>query len=134
MRQFHGITNSHSSLRFMSIKSVMPSSHLILCRTFSSCLHAFPALGSFLRSRLFVSGGQSIGASASGSVLPMSIQDSFPLGLTGLISLQTKGFSRVFSNTTVQKHQFFVLSFLYRPTLTSYMTTGKAIALPTKVK
>ena len=73
---------------------------------FSSCLQCFPASGSFLMSQLFTSGGQSIGASASASVLPMNIQDWFPLGWTGLI-LQTKGLSRVFSNTTVQKHQFF---------------------------
>ena len=74
---------------------------------FSSCLQSFPASGSFQVSQLFVSGGQSIGVSTSTSVLPMNIQDWFPLGLTGLISLQSKGFSRVFSNTTVQKHQFF---------------------------
>ena len=74
---------------------------------FSSCLQSFPASGSFLMSWLFASGGQSIGASASPSVLPMNIQDWFPLGLTDLISLQAEGLSRVFSNTTVQKHQFF---------------------------
>ena len=73
---------------------------------FSSCLQSFPASESFLMSRLFASGGQSIGASASASVLLMNIQDWFPLGLTALISLQSKGLSRVFSNTTVQKHQF----------------------------
>ena len=72
-----------------------------------SCLQSFPASGSFSMSQLFESGGQSIGASASASVLPMNIQDWFPLGLTGLISLQSKGLWRVFSNTTVQKHQFF---------------------------
>ena len=74
---------------------------------FSSCLQSFPASGSFPRSQFFASGSQSIGVSASESVLPMSIQDWFPLGWTGWISLQSKGFSRVFSNTTVQKHQFF---------------------------
>ena len=74
---------------------------------FSSCLHSFPAAGSFPMSQFFASGGQSIGVSASASVLPMNIQDWFPLGLTDWISLQSKGFSRVFSNTTVQKHQFF---------------------------
>ena len=74
---------------------------------FSSCLQSFPASGSFLVSQLFASGGQSIGASASASVLPMNIQGWFPLGLTGWISLFSKGLSRVFSNTTVQKHQFF---------------------------
>ena len=72
---------------------------------FSSHLHSFPASGSFLISQFFTSGGQGIGASAS--VLPMNIQDWFPLGLTSLISLQFKRLSRVFSNTTVQKHQFF---------------------------
>ena len=72
---------------------------------FSSCLLSFPPSGSFLMSQLFTSGGQTIGS--SGSVLPMNIQDWFPLGLTGLISLQSKGLSRVFSNTTVQKHHFF---------------------------
>ena len=74
---------------------------------FCSCPQFFPASGSFLISQLFVWGGQSIGASASASVLPMNIQDWFPLGLTDLIFLQFKGLSRVFSNTTVQKYQFF---------------------------
>ena len=74
---------------------------------FSSRLQSFPASGSFPISQFFASGGQSIWVSASASVLPMNIQDWFPLGLTGLISLQSKGLSRVFSNTTVQKHQFF---------------------------
>ena len=71
------------------------------------CLQPFPASGSFQMSWLFTSGGQSIGVSASASVFPMNIQDIFPLGLTGLISLQSNRLSRVFSNTTVQKHQFF---------------------------
>ena len=73
---------------------------------FSFCLQSFPASGSFLMSQFFVSGGQSIRVSVSASVLPINIQDWFPLGLTGLISLQSKGLSRVFSNTTVWKHQF----------------------------
>ena len=72
-----------------------------------SCLQSFPALWSFPLSQHISSGGQRIGISASTSVLPMNIQDWFPLGLTGLISLQTKGFSRVFPNTIVQKHHFF---------------------------
>ena len=72
-----------------------------------SCLQSSPASGSFSMSQLFESGGQSTGASASASVLPMNIQDWFPLGLTGLNSLQSRGLWRVFSNTTVQKHQFF---------------------------
>jgi len=74
---------------------------------FSSCLQSFPASGSCPMSQLFASGGESLGVSASASVLPMNIQDWFPLGLTGLISFLSKGLSRVFSNTTVQKHQFF---------------------------
>ena len=101
------ITNSWSLLKLMSITLVMPSNRHILCCPFSSCLQYFPASGSFLMSQLFTSGGQSIEVSASTSVLPMNIQDWFPLGLTGLISLQSKGLSIVFSNTTVQKHQFF---------------------------
>ena len=75
--------------------------------SFSSHHQSFPASGSFPMSQFFVSGGQTIGASASASVLPMNIQDCFPLGLTGLIFLQFKGLSRVFSSTTVQKHLFF---------------------------
>ena len=74
---------------------------------FSSCLQSFPSSGSFPMSQFFISGGQSIGVSASHSVLPTNIQDWFPLGWTGWISLQSKGLSRVFSNNTVQKHQFF---------------------------
>ena len=74
---------------------------------FSSCLQSFPESGSFQMSQLFTSAGQSIGASASASVLPMNIQDWFPLRLTGLISLQSKGLSKVFSRTTIWKHQFF---------------------------
>ena len=104
---FLSITNSWSLLKLMSITSVMPSNHLMLCRPFSSCLQPFPASGSFPMSQFFASGGKSIGASASSSLLAMDTQDWFPLGLTGLISLQSKGLSRVFSNTTVQKHQLF---------------------------
>ena len=74
---------------------------------FSSCIQSFPASGSFTMSQFFTSGGQSIGVSTLASVFPMNIQDWFSLGLTGLISLQSKGLSKVFSNTTVQKHQFF---------------------------
>ena len=74
---------------------------------FSSCLHSLPASGSFPMSQFFASGGQSIRASASASVLLVNILGWFPLGLTGLISLESKGLSRVFSNATVQKHQFF---------------------------
>ena len=74
---------------------------------FSPCLQSFPASGSFQMREFFASGGQSIGVSASTSVLQMNTQDWLPLGWTGWISLQSKGLSRVFSNTTVQKHQFF---------------------------
>ena len=79
--------------------------YLILCHPFSFCLQSFPASGSFPVSWLFASGGQSIGSSAS--VPPMNIQSWFPLRLTGFISLQCKGLSRVFSGTTIWKHQFF---------------------------
>ena len=84
-------TVSQSLLKFMYIESVMPSNHLILCLTLSSCLQSFPASGSFPKSRLSVSGGQSIGASAWASTLPVNIQGWFPLRLTGLISLLSKG-------------------------------------------
>ena len=83
------------------------------------CPQSFPASGSFSISRLFTSSGQNIGASASVSVVPVNIQDWFPLGLTGWISLQSKRLSRVFSNTIVQKHKFLVLTFLYSLTLIS---------------
>ena len=86
---------------------------------FSSRLQSFPASGSVPMSQLFTSGGQSIGVSALASVLPMNIQDWFPLGWTGWISLHSKGLSRVFSNTTVQSTNSLALRFLYNPTLTS---------------
>ena len=101
------ITNSQRLLKLISIESVMPSNHLIFCRLLLLPLQLFPASGSFQMSQLFASGGQSIRVSASASILPMNIRDWFPLGWTGWISLQSKGLSRVFSNTTVQKHQFF---------------------------
>ena len=101
------ITNSQSFLRLMSIGLVMPSNYLILCRTFSSHLQSFLASGSFQMSQFFSSGGHSFAVSASASVFPVNIQDWFPLGWTGWISLQSKILSRVFSNTTVQNHQFF---------------------------
>ena len=87
--------------------------------SYSSCPQSFPASGSFPKSQLFTWGGQNIGASASASVLPMNIQHWFPLRSTGLISLQSKGLSRVFSNTTVRRHQFFSVSILYGPSFTS---------------
>ena len=101
------ITNSRSPPKPMSIESVMPSNHLILCCPLLLLPQSFPASESFPMSQLFPSGGQSIGVSASASVLPMNIQDWVPLGWTGWTSLQSKGLSRVFSNTTVQKYQFF---------------------------
>ena len=107
-------------LKLMSIELIMPSNHSILCRPF----HLLPWI--FLSNRVFF---QRVGflhqvvkvfkALASASVFPMNIQDWLPLGLTGLISLQSKGLSRVFSNTTVQKHQFFSAQLSYSPTLTS---------------
>ena len=101
------ITNSQSSLKLMSIESVMPSSHLILCRPFSSCPQSLPASESFPMSQLCAWGGQSTGVSASASFLPKKSQGWSPSEWAGWISLQSKGLSRVFSNTTVQKHQFF---------------------------
>ena len=86
---------------------------------FSSCLQSFPASGCFPRSQLFASVGQSIGASASASVLSMNIQDWFPWGWTGWISFKSKVLSRIFSITTVPKHKFLVLNFLYGQALTS---------------
>ena len=100
------ITDFQSLFKIMPIALVMWSNH-ILCRPISSCLQSFPASGSFPMNQFFVSGNQSIGVSASVSVLPMNIQGWFPSGWTGFISLQSKGLSRDFSKTTVQKHQFF---------------------------
>ena len=95
---------------------------------FSSCLQSLPASESFPMSQLFASGGQSIRVSASISVFPMNTQDWSPLGWTGWISLQSKGLSRVFSNTTVQKHHIQCSAF-FIVQLTSYMTTGKTTTL-----
>ena len=105
LQAFLSITNSQSLLKLMSIKSLMSSYHLILCHPLLLRLQSSPASGSFPMSQFLSSGGQSIGTSAS--AFPMNIQDWFPLGLTGLISLQSKRLSRVFPNSTVQKHQFF---------------------------
>ena len=93
------------------------------------CLQSFPPSGCFPINQFFASSGQNIGVSASASILPMNIQDWFPLGLTGLSSLQSKGLSRVFSNTTVQKHQFFGTQFFIVQLSHPYMTTGKTVAL-----
>ena len=117
-------------LKLKSIESVMPSNHLILCHPLLLLHSIFPSIRVFSVSQFFPSGGQSIGASASASVLPMNIQGWFPLGWTGWISLQSKGLSRVFSNTTVQKHQFFGTQLFFIVQLSHpYMTTGKTIAL-----
>ena len=103
------ITNSQSSLKLTRIELVMPSGHLISSSVipFSSCPQSLPASESFPMSQLFAWGGQIIRVSASAPVLPMNTQAWSPLGWTGWISLQSKGLTRVFSNTTVQKHQFF---------------------------
>ena len=108
-------TISLSLLKLKSIEFMMPSI-LFSVTPFSSCLQSFPTSGSFPMSQLFTSGDKSIGASVL--VLPMNIQGSFPLWLIGLISLLSKGLSRVFFSTTVWKHQFFVISLLSGPTLT----------------
>ena len=99
------ITSFWSLLKLMSVVLMMPSNHLILCHPLLLPPSIFPNIRSLTVSQFFASGGQSIGVSASISVLPMNSQDSFPLGWTGWISLQSKGLSRVFSNSTVQKHQ-----------------------------
>ena len=114
------LTISQSLLKFMSTESVMLSNHLILCLPLL-LPSIFPASGSFPMSQLPTSCDQSIGDSASASVLPMNIQGWFPLGLTGLLALQYKGLSRDFSSTTVWKHQFFVTqpSLWSKPLLTS---------------
>ena len=103
------ITNSLSLLKLMSIESITDGHPNILSSVvpFSSCLQSSPASGSFPMSLFFASGGQNIGVSASALVLPMNTQDWSPLEWTGWISLQSKGLSSVFFNTTVQKHQFF---------------------------
>ena len=122
-------TISWSLPKFMCIELVMSSNLLILCHPLLLLPSIFAGIRVFSNDWLFTSGGQNIGASASASVLPMNIQGWFPLGLTGLISLKSKGLSRIFSRTTVQKHQFFSA----QPSLWSnshpYMTTGKTIPL-----
>ena len=125
-------TISRSLLKLMSIELMMPSNHLILAVPFSSCFQSFPASGSFSMHQFYSPGGQSIGASASASVLPVNFQGWFPLGLTGLISLQSKGLSRVFSRNTVWKHQFFSAQPSLRSNSTLSMTTRKTITLSAK--
>ena len=113
------LTISQSLHKLMSIKLMMPSTISSSVVPFSSCLQSFPASGSFLMSWLFTSGGHSIGASASATVFPMNIQGSFPLGLTGLISLLSKGLSSIFSSTKFKSINSLVLSLFYGPTFTS---------------
>ena len=109
------ITNFQSSPKLTCIESVMPSSHLTSVVPFSSCPQSLPASGSFPMSQLFTWSGQSIGVSALVSIFPMNTQDWSPLEWTGWISLQPKRLSRVFSNSTVQKHQFFGAQLSSRP-------------------
>ena len=122
-------TISWSLLKLMSIESVMASNHLIFCHPLLLLPSIFPSMRVFLMSQLFTSDCQSIEASVSASIFPANIQDSFPLGLTGLISLQSKGLPRAFSNTTAQKYQFFSLQTFMVQLSHPYMTTGKTIAL-----
>ena len=117
---------SQRLLKFMSIECPTISCSASL---FSFCLQSFQASRYFPMNQFFTSGGQSIGASASASVLPMNIQGWFPVGLTGWISLLSKGLSRVFSNTTVQSINSLAFSLLYDLALQPYMTTGKTIGL-----
>ena len=113
------ITNSRSSLKLMSIQSVMPSIHLILCRPLLLLPPIPPSIRIFSNESTLHMRWTKYWSSASASVLPMNTQDWSPLGWTGWISLQSKGLSRVFYNTTVQKHHSSALSFLHSPTLTS---------------
>ena len=123
-------TNSQSLLKLMSLQSVMPSNHLILWRSLLLRPSIFPTIRVFLMSQFFASRNQIIGASASASVLPMNIQTWFPLGLIALISFPSKGISRVFYNTTIQKPQFFSAQLFFMVQLSyPYMTAGKTIAL-----
>ena len=112
------IINSRSLLKLISIGSVMPSNHLIFCRPLL-LLPSIPASGSFQMSQYFASDGQSIGVSASASILPVSIQDSFPLGLTGLISFSPRDSQESSTAPQFKSTNSLLLSFLYSPTLTS---------------
>ena len=114
---FLSFTDSWSLLKLMSIESVMPSNHLILCCPLLLLPSIFPSIRAM--SQFFASGGQSIGASASASVFLMNSEDWFPLGLTDLIFLQSKGLSRVFSNTKFKGISSLVLCLLHGPTLTT---------------
>ena len=113
----HTFTISWSLLKLMSIELVMPSNHLILCHPFSSCLQSFLASGSFLTSHLFQWGGQTIGASASASVLPMNTQDWYPLGLTDLISCNPRDSQEFSPAPQIKSINSSAFSLLYSPTL-----------------
>ena len=122
------ITNSRNLLKPRSIALVMPSNHIILCCPLLLLLSILPSIRVFPMSCLFTSGDQSIGVSSSASVLPMNIENWFPLELTGLISLQSKGLSRVFSSSSkasiLQCSSFLIVQLSHL-----YMTAGKTIAL-----
>ena len=127
-----GLTVHHKLPEFTQFMSIESGWHPAISSSvvpFFSYLQSFPESGPFQMSQFFASGGQRIGVSASASVLPVNIQDWFPLGWTGWISLQSKGLSRVSSNPTVQKHQFFDTQLSLWSNLHPSMTTGKAIAL-----
>ena len=119
------IANTQSLLKLMSIESVMPSNHLILCCPLSSYLQSFPASGSFPMRQFFPSGGQSIGVSASVSVFPMNIQDWFLLGWTGWISLQFKDSQESSPTPQFKSINSSVLNFIYSPTFTSILDYWK---------
>ena len=119
MRWLNGIIDSMDMSLSKPRELVIPSKHLILCHPFSSHRQSFPASGSFPMSQFFESSGQGIGVSATTSVLPMNIQDLFPLGQTGWISLQSKDLSRVSPTPQFKSINSFVPSFLYSPNLTS---------------
>ena len=123
------ITNSWRLFKHISIELVMPSNHLILCSPLLLLPSIFSSIRVFSNESALRISGQSIGVSASTSVLPMNTQDWSPLGWTGWISLQSKGLSRVFSYTTVQNYQFFRTAFFIVQLLHPYLTTAKTIAL-----
>ena len=123
------MTNSQNLLKLMSIDSMMLSNHLILCHPLLLLPSIFPSIRGFSNESVQCIRWPKYWSFSSNIVLPMNIQDQFPLVWTGWISLQYNGLSRVFSNGTVQRHQFSVLSFLYSPTLTSINDTGETIAL-----
>jgi len=123
-------TISQNLIKVMSIESVIISNNVILSHPFCFCLQAFSISGSFPVSWLFALGGQNTRVSSSATVLPIkNIQGWFPLGLPGLISVQSKGLSRVFSSTTIRKHQFSSAQPSLWSNSYSYMTTGKNMAL-----